>query len=518
MVRVRTSFARVASIAASALLVVVGAGAVSTGGAAVAAASTPVYGGTLNVGLSANPDSLNPYLFHETASIDVFRNIYQTLVDYNENEQVIPQLAKSWTISPNGLTYTFHLQTGVKWQNGTAFKATDVQASIEEAMQPTDTREAPLLTNVKSVVGNNAANTVTIYMKRKDYLLLNTLVDVQITPHIKGLNLATDPIGTGPFTFVKWIQNDEIVLKKNPYYWQKDRPYLNEIVYHIIPDPTTETLQLTTGQVDLVDGITPSEVPTVKADKNLTIYSVPEAQEPAPYFIVFNVRKGPLSNAKVREALSWAINRNQIKEDLQGYFFVEGSAFPPGNAFYDPKAISYVPQNLKLAKSLLAQAGYKSGFSITLKYFTVTDAYPTIAEVVAENWGQIGVKVTLQPVEIAAWVADVFTNFNFQAALTSNTPNDTPFDRINHNFVQYQVGTDWNDPTWFKDEEELRSINPASPAFRTMVNYLNVTVQQQEPDIIVGGVPSMTAASNNVHGFYADPRGEMRLWNVWLSK
>jgi len=513
---VRTNFSRLASAAASAAVLLFATGIVSDGGSAVAAAAKPVYGGTLTVGLAGNPDSMDPYLFHESDSIDVFKNIYQTLVDHNQKQQIVPQLASKWTISPNGLTYTFTLQKGVKWQNGTAFKATDVQYSIESAMKPTDTREAPLLTTVKSVVANNATNTVTIHMIRPDNLLLQTLVDVQITPDQKGLNLATDPIGTGPFTFVKWIQNDEVVLKRNPTYWGK-RPYLNQVVFKIIPDPSTMIDQLTTGQINLLDALPASEVPTIKADKNLTIYSVPQAQDPQPYFIVFNVRKGPLANAKVREALSWSINRTQIGQDLQGQFYAYGSAFPPGNPYYDPQAISYMPQKLALAKSLLKQAGYPHGFSISLEYFTLT-SYPTIAQAVAADWGQLGVKVTLKPVEIAAWVSDVFTKFDFQAALTSNAPKDTPFDRLDHNFVQYQVGTDWNNPTWFKDEQALRGINPSSPAYRKMINYLNVTVQQQEPDIVVGGLPIITAASNTVHGYYVSPRNYTRLWNVWLSK
>lgn len=488
----------------------------------VAAAKTTGVqrGGTLTFGLLGSPDSLNPNTWKDSQARDVFQQVYQPLVDHNANGTIVPVLATHWTVSPNKLVYTFYLRPGVKFTNGLAFTASVAKYSIEQANTATAVRTQPLLTNVKTITANNAAGTVTITLSRPDNILLDTLVDVMmIPPNVSGTSLQTHPIGTGPFVFVKWNQNQNVLLKANPHYWQKGLPYLSEINFTILSDPSTAVLQLQNGQIQALDPMPLQEVKQVQASPGVRIVQVPKARDPEPYFLLFNNADAslPVHNYLVREAINYALNRKQISEDLFGYFNVQSSVFPVGNAYHDPSALSYDTQNLSKARQLLTQAGYPHGFTITLEYFTISQDYITIAQVLQQSLGKIGITVQMKPVEIAQWIQDVFYAKKYDMALTSNTPKEQVYDLLYHQYGgAYQAPLGWNDPQWYNQLNSLRQItNPAE--YKRVVNHLTEVVQQQLPAIIVGGKAIIMGESTKVHNLQPSPRDVYRMAFTWLS-
>jgi peptide/nickel transport system substrate-binding protein len=378
----------------------------------------------LNIGLVLEPPNLDPTMGGAAAAIRevTYQNIYQglTRIDYRGETQ--PDLAKSWDISPDGLTYTFHLQTGVKFHDGTPMTADDVKFSLDRARAPKSTTAQPqLFASIQSVdVVDPATVKITLKHPDGDFLYNMGWGDAVIVSPKTAKTDATTPIGTGPFKFVDWVKGDHIDLVKNPDYWGTPAK-LDKVTFKFIADPTAATSALLAGDIDAFPEFpAPESLAQIKADPRFNVLVGSTEGETVMAMILGHK---PLDNILVREAIAHAIDRKAIIDGAQyGYGTPIGTFFPPSNpAYVDLTALSNFDPDK--SKELLKQAGV-SNLTLTLKLPPPAYARNS-GQIIQQELANVGINVKIVNVEWAQWLQDVFTNKDYDLSIVSHVePND----------------------------------------------------------------------------------------------
>jgi peptide/nickel transport system substrate-binding protein len=376
---------------------------------------------TLVYGRGGDSTSLDPITSTEGETFKVTQNIFETLVTYGEQDTTLhPGLAEKWDVSPDGLTYTFHLRQGIKFHDGTDFNADAVVFNFDRWMNG-DSDKFPYYTmfgGYKKDAGHIIKevkavddHTVQFVLKRPQAPFLKNLAmspfGISSPTAVKkyGDSYREHPVGTGPFKFVEWKQNDRITVEKNPDYWQKGLPKLNKIIFRVIPENTARLNALSNGEIDVMDGLNNSDETTVKANDKLQIIKRPSMNVG---YLGFTVTRKPFDNKLVRQALNYAIDKKAIIASFYGGQALEAkNPMPPSIEGYDDAVDAY-PYDLDKAKKLLAEAGYPNGFSMDLWAMPVARPYMPegmkVAEVIQESFSKIGVKAKIQSVDWATYL------------------------------------------------------------------------------------------------------------------
>jgi peptide/nickel transport system substrate-binding protein len=378
----------------------------------------------VNIGLVLEPPNLDPTMGGAAAAIRevTYQNIYQGLTRIDSRGETQPGLAKSWDISPDGLTYTFHLQTGVKFHDGTPMTADDVKFSLDRARAPKSTTAQPqLFASIQSVdVVDPATVKVTLKHPDGDFLYNMGWGDAVIVSPKTAKTDATTPIGTGPFKFVDWVKGDHIDLVKNPDYWGTPAK-LDKVTFKFIADPTAATSALLAGDIDAFPEFpAPESLAQIKADPR---FKVLVGSTEGETVMAMNLGHKPLDNILVREAIAHAIDRKAIIDGAQyGYGTPIGTFFPPSNpAYVDLTSLSNFDPDK--SKELLKQAGV-SNLTLTLKLPPPAYARNS-GQIIQQELANIGINVKIVNVEWAQWLQDVFTNKDYDLSIVSHVePND----------------------------------------------------------------------------------------------
>lgn len=377
----------------------------------------PRSGGEYVIGLE-DAWSLDPATWGNQGPM---RNIFNGLLRYTaDGKQLEGDLAEDWSVSPDGKTYTFKLRQGVKFHNGRELVADDVKYSIERVLNPkTKSDGAFAFADVvgaqefnqgkaKEVSGIQVGDPHTVQITLKEplaifpyFLAMNFgYVVPREAAEQYGDNFARHPVGTGPFKFEEWKEGEYIKLVKNPDYFEKGLPYLDSLVYRIIPDSATLAMQFEAGQIHEMYPIPDSVFQRVVSSGK---YQILEQSRPDVFGLAMNVRKKPFDDVRVRRAIAYAINREKVVQVL----FSGGRArpalgpIPPGLLGYDPqiKAIGYDPER---AKQLLADAGYSKGLECEL-WTLSRDSEKRFAEFIASQLAEVGIKVQIRLMQTGAF-------------------------------------------------------------------------------------------------------------------
>ncbi|HZR38741.1 MAG TPA: ABC transporter substrate-binding protein [Ktedonobacteraceae bacterium] len=385
--------------------------------------STPTKkGGNINVGLIAEPTTLDPLTSASLYDYDIMENMYDALLKYDANNKIQPMLAQSYEITDNGLTYTFHLRTDVKFQDGTPFNADAVLFNINRFIADKASPRITDVADISSMVKVNDSE-VLIRLKKPFAPFLGVLtgdVGMMLSPTAVqklGSKLGNTPtnVGSGPFIFGEWIKGDHLLLKANPNYWKKDSdgvqlPYLQTIRYHTITNATVMYNNLQTNQIQVASSIDPNNVAQIKSNSSLTY-----RQTPSPGFqsLQFNISQAPLNNIHLRRAIALAINRQEILDTvLKGVGFVAHGPLSPASWAYD-KNYTGLDYDAAKAKAELAQSGV-SNPSFTL---TFTSGNPTTTQEVQLLQSQlqaVGITMSLKQETFTTVVTD-FQTYHYQA-------------------------------------------------------------------------------------------------------
>jgi peptide/nickel transport system substrate-binding protein len=387
---------------------------------AVMLAAFPVQGAQrLIIGTQLEPPVLDPSANPAAAISEVlYGNVYEGLVQFAADGSAQPKLALSWDISSDGLTYLFHLKSGVRFHDGSEFDAAAAQYSLQRILAPGSTNPQRSRLQAIRAVEVVDPQTLRVLLSRRSGGLLQSLAfgSAVMVSRTSATNNAVRPVGTGPFRFLRWRRGDSITLERNPDY-AGPPALLSQVTFKFITDPTAAFAALMAGDVDAFANYpAPESFSQFAMDRRFKVFTGTTEMETV---LGLNERVVPLSNVLVRRAISYALDRRAIIDGAMfGYGTPIGSHFPPGNPAYVDLTGVY-PHDIAKAKELLAQAGYPRGFSLTLKLPPPSYARRS-GEIVAAQLAQIGIRVTIENLEWAQWLDQVYTRHDFDMSIVGH--------------------------------------------------------------------------------------------------
>ena len=362
---------------------------------------------SLVIALTNEPTTLDPQLAADSIGGMIILNLHDPLVRRDADGNVVPGLADSWEVAEDGMSITFHLHEGVKFQDGSALTAEDVAFSLNRAI---DKPQSELYTSFMESAEVIDESTVKVNLKYKELAALqyltqtnSAIVSKAYVESVGDENYAAQPCGTGPYKLVDWQKGAKITLEANEDYY-KGAPAIKTIELRILKEATTAMVALESGDVDVVYNIGGLDKMTVESNENLTYQ---ETSGTSIWNLAFNVNVEPFNNPDVRRALAMAINREDI---INGAMDGAGSPAeiiltdqtlpnPGADAVDTPE---YDPEG---AKALLAEAGYPDGFSTTI--YVREDYTKKIGSIIQSQWKEIGVDAKVQVMERAALMSDI---------------------------------------------------------------------------------------------------------------
>ncbi len=410
-------------------------------------------GGTMVIGAGNDPGQFNPGITTAGGTHFVTGNIYSGLLMLDEAFNPMPDLAESWSASPDGTAYTFNLVHGVTWHDGQPFTSADVKFTFEEVLLKYHARTKAGLETVLVDIDTPDDYTVVMRFNQPYGPLLQRLdvVEAPILPmHIyAGTDIQNNPannqpIGTGPFKFAEYAKGDRVRLVRNENYFKPGLPYLDELVFRIIPQATTATLAFEAGEVDYLISVPGPDMARLKAMPGVTIASTSAGSggSNCQDTLVYNLRKAPLSSLEVRQALAYAIDRQQILDEVK---FGQGrvAISPISSALtwaHNPNVPQYA-HDLAHANALLDQAGYpvQSGGSRFSLAFPHPTSYARAGEVIRANLAEVGVDVVLQPLEVNAANETTYVRADFDIGYGSYCNGPDPEIGVTRAFVSSNI-------------------------------------------------------------------------------
>lgn len=392
----------------------------ATAALALSAGAALAVKDTITIGMVLEPPILDPTAGAAAAIKEVtYANVFQGLTRFKADGSIVPDLAKSWDVTDHGKVWTFHLHSGVTFQDGTPFSASDVKFSYDRARGPdSPNAQKPKYADIESVDVIDPT-TVRFTLKHPDgnFIFLTALGDSSIvSPKTVGQD-KTHPIGTGPFEFVDWVKGDHIDLKRYPGYWGK-KPALAKATFKFVSDPNAAFAAVMSGAIDAFPSFpAPETLAQFKSDPR---FKVMVGTTEGETILSINNRNPPLSNIKVREAIAHAINRQDIINGAMfGYGTPIGTHFPPHNPDYvDLTGLSnYDPA---LSKKLLKEAGVKLPLKLRLALPPPTYARRG-GEIIQNELKAVGIDTTITDMEWAQWLDQVFKRHDFDLTIVSHT-------------------------------------------------------------------------------------------------
>ena len=448
--------------------------------------------GSATIGMQLEPPILDPTANPAAAiSEALYGNVFEGLVKFAADGAVLPQLAESWDISPDGLTYTFHLRRKVRFHDGKSFDAATAKFALDRALAPDSVN--PQKSRLQAIHGIDAidGDTLRISLRRRSGGLLQSLAwgsFVMVSPDSAVAN-ALRPVGTGPFRFAEWRRGDSLTLVRNADYWGTPAR-LDQATFKFISDPSAAYAALMAGDVDAFDNYpAPESFAQFGADPRFAVFVGPTESET---ILSLNNRRPPLNNLMVRRAIAHALDRNAIIDGAMfGYGTPIGSHFPPRNPAYVDLTGEYRHDAAK-AKILLAQAGYPNGFSVSLKLPPPSYARRG-GEIIAAQLAEIGVRAKIENLEWAQWLDQVYARHDFDMSIVAHAE---PMDYDIYARDDYYFGY-------------------SNPDFKALIQALDDTIDPVERRDLLRRVQHKLA-DDAVNGFlFQYPK--LAVWNVHLQ-
>jgi peptide/nickel transport system substrate-binding protein len=503
-------------------------------------------GGSVRVAIAADSATLDPWNANDPSALIVTRQIFETLVEYEAGGlRIVPKLAESWSVSSDGLAWTFVLRRGVKFHDGTDLDAAAVVANLDRARQVAHPLRGP--TGVERFRAYAALfegfddASVIARVEAKDPLTLVVNTRTPFGPLLANLAMPTfaivspksmkdDPAGwstsassgaagTGPFVFRPgaWQSGVQIAVERNPAYWTKDQagatlPYVDRVVFRVVREETARIAELRAGNVDTVRDLTPAVLATVKADPNQQLTTRPAFNAT---FLGISATTAPLDKLEVRRAIATVIDKPLLAAVLYSGGGVPASQLlAPGMLGYDDSVVEFYRYDVAAAKRMLADAGLPTGFATELYYPTTwRPQYPDprrVAESIAADLARIGIAATVRAAELIAYRADSRAGrlpLWVGDAIAESADPDSFFS---------------DGGAWAGDvvRELLRRARYEADASKRTELYKQASklIQQDAARIPLMHALGFVAATKKVRGLVPHPIGVESFAQVWLGK
>jgi peptide/nickel transport system substrate-binding protein len=444
------------------------------------------------IGTVLEPPILDPTASPAAAITEcLYGNVYEGLVQFAPDGSVLPRLATSWDIAPDGLSYVFRLVHDARFHDGTRFDAAAVKFTLDRTLAEGSVNAQRSQLKAIREVQILDPFTVKIILSRRSGGLLQALAlgaFIMVSPQSAADN-AVHPVGTGPFRFSAWRRGDSLTLVKNPDY-RGTPPGLDEVTFKFIAEPTAAYAALMAGDVDAFSNYpAPESLAQFAADPRFAVFNGSTEME---VILALNERVVPLRNLKVRRAIAHALDRRAIIDGAMfGYGLPIGSHFPPRNPAYVDLTSVY-PHDISKAKALLAEAGYPNGLSLSLKLPPPSYARRG-GEIVAAQLAQAGIRLRIENVEWAQWLSQVYQRHEFDTTIIGHAE---PLDYDIYARDNYYFGY-------------------SNPAFDALIAALDDTVDaDQRRDLLQRIQRKLT--EDAVNGFlFQYPR--LDVWNAHLQ-
>ena len=486
----------------------------SEGGSASGQAGD-MYGGSIVVGVQQDIDSLDPHKATAAGTKEIIFNIFEGLVKPDENGNLINAVASDYTISEDGLTYTFTLRENVKFHNGNVVTAEDVKYSLERVSGLLD--GTPLISTLKTIKSVDILDekTVQVKVESANTELIYSFV-AAIIPAGSGEDESADPIGTGPFSFVSYKPQEGIVLAKNPEYWQEGLPYLDQVEFKIINSADTALLELQGGTINLYAYLTDSQVQALQGS-----HQVISSASNVVQALFLNNAVEPLNDVRVRQDISYAVDKDAIND-----FVGVGNGTLISSAMLPTLKENYVDlndtygnaANVEKAKELLADAGFPDGFDLEITIPSNYEFHMQTGEVIVEQLKAVGINATIKAVEWTTWLDEVYNDRQYAATISGITCDSTPGYLLNRfqtdskkNFINFQ-NTEY-DEIYAKAQAEL---DPAKKA--EYYKELQKILCDEAGSVFLQVPASQTAISKNLAGYKFYPVYVQDMSTVYITE
>ncbi|PKP61785.1 ABC transporter substrate-binding protein [Candidatus Atribacteria bacterium HGW-Atribacteria-1] len=479
-------------------------------------------GGTLSIGVDQEVVGLDPHIVTAFSSFRRLDLLYNTLVKLDYNLDIVPDLADSWEI-PDSLTYIFHLKKGVKFHNGRELTADDVKFSLERILDPKTASPGRSyiipISNIESI--DQYTIRIELSSPLASFLDGLTSKNCAIVPKEeveKYGNLQRNVVGTGPFKLEEWVPDNYMKLVKNPSYFEKEFPYLDAVIFRVIPEQTSLLAGIKSGSLDIATINEGSIILQAKKDPNLVVIQVPGLNLRT---FGFNNTREPFNDVRVREAIALAIDRDEIVNAAEF-----GMAQPSGPLAASVKKwakpleeLPFSKPNLKKARELLAEAGYPDGFSFNVVASSTYEGGLAVAQIIQSQLKKVGLRPELEVVEwgiyIDRWVK---RDFDSMVELRGGSPEP---DRFLYRSLHSTGGVN----NWlFKDEEVDKLLDEGRKLIKfedrkPIYDKIQVLLSEKVPVIFLYVPLDTKILSPNVKNFRQMGNGSIQyLSQTWLEK
>jgi peptide/nickel transport system substrate-binding protein len=498
--------------------------------ATVACEEEPVSGGSLVYSRQLETITLNPREV-KNGNGDIFADemLYNGLVrnDPSGADKVVPGLAEKWDVSPDGLTYTFHLRPGLKYSDGSPISGADIAWNLEQFRDPKiNAALAALAVGMESA---KATNNTTVVVKL-EHPIAAFLYNLAIFPafivdkaklEAEGPAFWKHPVGTGPFKLKEFATGSHISFEKNPYFFEKGKPYLQSMRWNFVPNSNTRVLALKSGESQIADGIPFSQVESLQGESSL---AVQEVELPQEVLLVTNTKIPALNDLHVRRALSLAINREQLNSAVfRSVGTVPNSVIQNFELDASDQEVKPFEYDVEKAKEEMAKSKFAKGFSVSLQYPAGADYFKQMALLIQQELGEIGVKVKLSEME-SATIAERWLNGEFEMTFPFvGTSSDIPVpDEYATFFALPEAELDgfksyWTDPQIEGMVKKFIS-NTDEATRKAEWKALQEAFNEQMPSLNVMDFPLVNGHQSDVCGTAANGLGVDQLQETWIAK
>jgi len=459
-------------------------------------APSPQFGGEVTVAITADPPGWDPSAStsQEIPRV-VYHNVFEGLVRFDRDGNIVPALATSWTVSDDGLDWTFTIRKGVKFHDGSDLTMEDIVAKFQRARDPDSSHtHHEYYASIDNITTED--NTVTFHLTEPSSSLLYNLArpDSVIYPAAKADTQRSQPIGTGPFKFVSYLEGSEVRLERFDDYYLDGVPYLDSVVYRIISDPNTRFAALRAGGIDLIGtSLPPEQFLQAQSDPGL---KGTEGTGTTEITLALNNARPPLNNKLVREAITYAIDKEAIVNGAMfGLGTVIGTHMSPAEPYYVDLTNTY-PYNPEKARELLAEAGYPDGFTIKFELPEPYNIERRSGQVIAQQLAEVGINVDLSVVEWGTWIQRIFLGGDYDMTIIGHSePRDINI---------------YGNPDYYfhYDNPQVRDLLQQAEVATTIedqtADYQEIAkiIADDAVNVWVFSPPYLVAAQQDVYGFW----------------
>lgn len=476
----------------------------------------PTYGGSVVVGIQQDLDSLDPHKAVAAGTSEVLFNVFEGLVKPDKDGNLNPAVASKYEVSKDGKKYTFTLRDGIKFHNGELVTVEDIIYSVKRSAGLLEVEDSSIviesaLKNITSVTAVDE-KTVEIVLGEPDTELLAYFTFAIIPANYN--KQGEHPIGTGPFKFVSYASQQSFVVEKFKEYWGTE-PYLDQVTFKIVSKTDTAMFELQAGTIDIYPYLTVDQGEQLKQNFNIEIGNMNLVQG-----LFLNNAKEPFNNQKVREALNYAIDKQEILDFVAGgHGTVIGSCVFSGfTKYYDETLASYYTRDVEKAKALLAEAGYPNGLTFTITVPSNYQYHVDTAQVIVNQLSEAGITAKIQTVEWASWLSDTYKGRNYEATIVGL---DAPL--AGRDLLQRYGSDAGNNFIGFRDttyDEVLEKALVTTDDNEKITYYkqLQRILTEQSASVFIADPPLMVAVSKKLAGYTFYPVYVQDMSSVYITK